>query len=176
MNCQELLEELLKLYQSSFDITRSFEIQGDTFDAYAAFNVTSAKYVLIKKAELWRAHCYEHTFFSCRKELHEQTLHKFQQQIIDYIEPKLVRKGKKCTEKDHMYTYITGIFLCEEGISEEDYKAIRRFRFFKNYRLGFRGYVEARLLVFDVQNKKIYGNRAAKELVKGYRKIFKEKL
>lgn len=52
-------------------------------------------------------------------------------------------------EKDHMYTYITGVFLCEQGVPKELKKDICRFRFFKNYRFGIRGYSEARLLVLD---------------------------
>lgn len=32
------------------------------------------------------------------------------------------------------------------------------------------GYSEARLLVFDLEAREIFGNRAAKEMVKGYRK------
>jgi hypothetical protein len=55
MTGQELFEKLLESYRSAFDITRPFDVNGDIYDAYAAFNVTSAKYVLVKKAELWRA-------------------------------------------------------------------------------------------------------------------------
>lgn len=172
MTGQELLEKLLVSYQSAFDITRPYDVNGDTYDAYAAFNVTSAKYVLVKKAELWRADCYEHTFFSCRDTMCAQDLDRFKEEIVNYIEPELVREGKDCMEKDHMYTYITGIFLCEQGVSEELKQEIRRFKYFKNYRLGIRGYVQARLLVFDMKNQKVIGNRAARELIKGYKKVF----
>lgn len=75
-------------------------------------------------------------------------------------------------EKDHMYSFITGIFFSEEGISEEAKKEIRKFKFFKNYRFGIRGYSEARLLVFDMENRKVAGNRAARALIQGYRKVF----
>ena len=44
------------------------------------------------------------------------------------------------------------------------------FRYFKNYLASIRGYSEARLLVFDLEAGEIFGNRAAKEMVKGYRK------
>ena len=59
MKGHELLEKLLQSYQAAFDITRPYDIEGDRYEAYAAFNVTSAKYVLVKKAELWRADCFE---------------------------------------------------------------------------------------------------------------------
>ena len=91
MTGQEFLEKLLQSYQSAFDITRPYEVEGERYDAYAAFNVTSAKYVLVKKAELWRANCFEHTFFSCRDRLEAEDLKRFRVQIDTFIEPELVR-------------------------------------------------------------------------------------
>ena len=172
MTGQEFMEKLLKSYQSAFDITRPYDVEGDRYDAYAAFNVTSAKYVLVKKAELWRANCYEHTFFSCKDTLTAEDLRRFGSQIHTYIEPQLVRAGESCMPENHMYTYITGIFICENGLAEDVKKEIRKFKFFKNYRMGLRGYSEARLLVFDMEQHKVLGNRAARELIKGYQKAF----
>ncbi|MBU3878425.1 hypothetical protein HGO97_021715 [Faecalicatena sp. AGMB00832] len=172
MTAEELLEKLLESYQSAFDITRPYEIGRHKYDAYAAFCVTSAKYVLVKKAELWRANCFEHTFFSCRDTLRLEDLKDFQADITDNIEPRLVRGGESCTPENHMYTYITGIFICREGISKEVRRAVESFRYFKNYRLGIRGYAQARLLVFDGANQEIFGNKAAKDLVKGYKKAY----
>ena len=71
-----------------------------------------------------------------------------------------------------MYTYITAVFISERGLTKEAEKAVRDFKFFKNYRLGLRGYAEARVLVFDMENRRVSGNRAARELVKGYEKVF----
>ena len=69
-----------------------------------------------------------------------------------------------------MYTYMTAIFICEEGAAEEAVKAVKHFHYVKNYLLTVRGYSEARILVFDLKNQKIFGNRAAKDMVKGYKK------
>lgn len=170
MTGTKLLEQLLDSYQSSYDIAKPFEINGDVYDAYASFNVTSARYVLIKKAELWRANCFEHTFFRLGKKLCNEDLTAFHRHVTDYIEPELVRGGRKTPEKDHMYSFITGIFISEEGISESVKKEIRKFRFLKNYRFSIRGYSEVRLLVFDMENRQILGNAAARDLVKGCKK------
>lgn len=170
MTGTKLLEQLLDSYQSSYDIAKPFDINGDVYDAYARFNVTSAKYVLMKKAELWRANCFEHTFFRCIEHLSSDDLAVFYRHVNGFIEPELVRKGKKNPEKDHMYTFITGIFICEKSIPENVRKEIRKFKFTRNYLFSIRGYSETRLLVFDMKNHKIYGNTAAKELVKGYNK------
>lgn len=170
MTGTKLLEQLLDSYQSSYDIAKPFEINGDVYDAYASFNVTSARYVLIKRAELWQANCYEHTFFHCIDNLTSDNLTVFRRQVTDFIEPEFVRKGKKYPAKNHMYTFITGIFICENGVPADIKKEVKKFRFIKNYLFSIRGYSEVRLLVFDLKNHKIFGNTAAKELVKGYNK------
>ena len=165
-----LLEKLLDSFQNSYDVERTCDINGDIYDAHASFNATSAKYVLVKKAELWRAECFEQVFFRLTKKLEKEDIENFERQIDEYIEPQLVRGGKKWPEKDHMYTYMTAIFICEEGASEEAVKAVKHFHYVKNYLLTVRVYSEARILVFDLKNQKIFGNRAAKDMVKGYKK------
>lgn len=166
-----LLEKLLDSFQHSYDIEQTCDINGDIYDAYASFNASSAKYVLIRKAELWRANCFEHVFFRLKKnELIQKDTDTFRDQIETYIEPELVRHGEKWPAENHMYTYITAVFICEGGISAAAKKSIRAFRYVKNYKLTIRGYCEARILVFDLKNREIFGNRAAGALVKGYKK------
>lgn len=170
MTGKELLEKLLVSYRSSFDIERNYDINGDIYDAYAGFNVTSAKYVLVKKAELWRAECFEHVFFRVTDELKAEEIERFRKEIDTYIEPQLVRGGEKLPKKDHMYTYMTAVYICENGVSDDVKKMVKQFRYVKNYLLTIRGYSEVRILVFDLKNQKVFGNRAAKDLVKGYKK------
>lgn len=169
MTKQELFGRLLNSYESSYDIEHSFHIKDDIYDAHAFFSVTSAKYVLVKKAELWRVNCFEHVFFRCLEELSEEDVGRFREQVESYIEPELVRGGSAFPVKDHMYTFMTCIYICD-GVGDEAEKQIRKFRYVKNYMLGIRGYSEVRLLVFDMKEKRIFGNRAAKEMVKGYKK------
>lgn len=166
----ELLETLLASYAECYDIQRDYPIQDAVYPAYAKFNVTSAKYVLMKKAELWRVNCFEHAFFSVVSSLQTEDLQKLRRQITEYMEPQLVRSGAKYPPPNHMYTFLTAIFISEGRVSPEVKKEAQRFRYFKNYLASIRGYSEARLLVFDLEAGEIFGNRAAKEMVKGYRK------
>lgn len=167
---REFLNRLLCSYRSSFDIEEPFGIKGDIYDAHASFTVTSAKYVLIKKAELWRADCFEHVFFRICGQMDVRELEKFREQLVDFIEPEFVRGGNRWPEKNHMYTYITAVYICENGLEPDVKKALRRFRFEKNYLLTIRGYSQARVIVFDLKERQIYGNPAARQLVKGYKK------
>ena len=173
MTGEDLLERLLKSYQSSYDIEKAYDINGDIYDAHASFNVTSAKYVLVKKAELWRANCFEHVFFLYRPRITLADVEQFQSQLLEYMEPELVCQGEKVPKKNHMYTYLTGIFLSDEPADPEVIKVVRKLHFRKNYRFAVRGFSEERVVLFDIKNRKITGNPAAKELIKGYKKMLK---
>lgn len=166
-----MLEKLLAIYQSSFNIEKPYDFCGDIYEAYGFCDITNTKYVLTQKAELWRAICYEHVFFRTVDVLMPEDIDRFAEQTAEKIEPILVRKGEKCMEKDHMYTYITGIFICEKGVGEELKKKIKKTRFFKNYRLSLRGYCELRILAIDLENNCLIGNAAARGLVKDYKRF-----
>ena len=163
-----LLDKLLDPFRHSYDVERTCDINGDIYDAYASYNATGSKYVLIRKAELWRAECFEHIFLRKKDRLTIEDIERFHDQVVTYIEPELVRGGKRWPGKDHMYTYMTAIYICEDGVSEEVKKKIKRYRYVKNYKLTIRGYSEVRILVFDLKNEEIFGNKAAHDLVKGY--------
>lgn len=115
----ELLETLLASYAECYDIQRDYPIQDAVYPAYAKFNVTSAKYVLMKKAELWRVNCFEHAFFSVVSSLQTEDLQKLRRQITEYMEPQLVRSGAKYPPPNHMYTFLTAIFISEGRVSPE---------------------------------------------------------
>ena len=166
-----MIGKLLDIYRDSFDITENYRINDVVYDAYGFCNITNSKYVLVEKAELWRALCYEHVFFKQSETVNVHDIKSFCRQTVEFIEPELVRKGKKCTEKDHMYSYVTGVFICEKGLTEELIRMIRKSRFFKNYMFSIRGYCELRLLVVDLETGTVAGNAAARDLIKDYKKL-----
>lgn len=166
---QEVTEALLGLYAPCFDIERLFVVGKVVYDAYAFCNVTNSKYVLIQKAELWRAYTFEHVFFREVDVLSEENLRGYERQLSEEIEPRFVRRGERYPVPDHMCTYITGIFICRKAVAKDVRRQIRRHRFHLNYRFALRGYCESRLLVLDLEAERIYGNRAARPLAKEYR-------
>ena len=155
MNGQEIRDRLLHSYERSYDIVKPSEVNGHTYDACASYHESGAKYVLSKKAELWRISCHEHAYFKAVEEL------------------KVVREGKEVPDTDHMYTLVTGIFFADKPVADSVKKKIRKYKYYKNYRFSLRGYCQVRLLVFDTAEQKVFGNRAAWELVKGYAKMFR---
>lgn len=166
-----MFKKLFDIYSDSFDMTEKYRIGDVEYDAYGYCNITNSKYVLVKKAELWRALCFEYAFFKNVGVLTAGDIELFCRQVDDFIEPDLVRRGEKCTPKDHMYSYITAVFICEDGLTDEVARAIRKAKFFKNYMLSIRGYCELRIVAVDMKNETIVGNAAAKDLVKDYKNL-----
>ncbi len=168
---REVLEELIRLHAPCFDIERPFVLGQEIYDAYAFCKVTNSRYVLVERAELWRACTFEHVFFREMDAFTEEAQRGYERQIRERIEPEFVRKGAKYPPPDHMCTYITGIFISRGEMSRERIRQIRRHRSRRDYRFSLRGYYESRLVVFDLAVGRIYGSRAAGPLVKRYRRL-----
>lgn len=166
-----LLEQLLQCYEAYFDIERPFTDGGVLYDAYAYCEVKNAKYALVKSAQLWSACTYEHVFFQEMDKLSCEKLKDWQRRLRDQIEPEFVRRGCKCPPPDHMCTYLTNVFISQQALDSELIRQIRRHRFHLNYRFALRGYCESRLAVFDLEKGQVYGNGAARALVRKYKKI-----
>lgn len=95
MNGQEIRDRMLHSYERSYDIVKPSEVNGHTYDACASYHESGAKYVLSKKAELWRISCHEHAYFKAVEELNDQDVETFLTDLTEWIEPKVVREGRK---------------------------------------------------------------------------------
>lgn len=172
METAAYLDRTLAKYAGMFDIYRPYTIREKEYPAYGYFFSCNEKYVLVKKANLWSVHFYEHILFVeadvCTKELLEE-LHGV---ITDYMEPQLVRRGEKYPEKDHMYSYITLAVICREKPSDEIIKAIRHFRYEKDYMFTMRGHSEAHLVCADMETENVYTNFAGRKMKKVYKETF----
>ena len=97
MNGQEIRDRLLHSYERSYDIVKPSEVNGHTYDACASYHESGAKYVLSKKAELWRISCHEHAYFKAVEELNDQDVETFLTDLTEWIEPKGGSRGEGST-------------------------------------------------------------------------------
>ena len=168
----DFLDLLLEEYSNSFDIQRGFEIGPVKADAYGYFSTISEKYVLTPKANLWSIHGFEHILFLKKDSVTTKDVEDMRSLMSEYMAPQLVCKGGKYPEKDHMYSYLTVAFLCEGTPDEETLKAVKNFKYEKNYLMTIRGHVEGHMVLMDLSTGKAYANKAAKHLSDFYEKIF----
>ena len=63
MTSGDYLDKILKRMTSTHNIDRSFTSNGRTFAAYAQYASSAEKYVLTRKANLWKVSESEHVLF-----------------------------------------------------------------------------------------------------------------
>lgn len=158
------LDRILKSYESYFDISRSYRILDWEVPAYACFSSRSERYILSKKAKLWGAEANEHLFFFCEKRLDADRWEQIRQFMIR-SEAELVKP-----HSEHMYSYLSAIILCEE-ITEEVKYAINSFRFHKNYKFSWYGWMTMRVTAVSLPAGNMVSNRAGRDIQKHLERI-----
>lgn len=169
---EEYLNNLLEEYRKSFDVYTDYEIGGKMAAAYGYYSAVSEKYVLSPKANLWSVHGYEHILFFLKDTITERDIEEARELMSMHMAPELVCKGNKYPEKDHMNSYLTVAFICDRTPEESVLKALRGFKYEKNYLLTIRGYVQGHMVLMDLSKGTATTNRAAKHLAAFYQKVF----
>ena len=173
MDCAYYLNRILERLLPTHDIVRDYSAGGQIVPAYARYEALNEKYVLSRKATLWKAGEYEHVlFFTVPEQGAPDRLTALAQQLIrDYMEPVLARNNEKYPPKDHMRTFLTAVVISETSPPVELVRLIRKYRFDKGYQFSFRGFSQGRLVFVDLSAGKVYTSPAANDVAEFYRQI-----
>lgn len=157
-NKDDILDRVLRSYEGYFDIEKCNE-QDIPLVAKCQFHVHNKKYVLIKKATLWEADANEYVYIFKVDNLTKDIFNKCKNYAYDYgmrlIEPK----------PGHMYSYITTIFICDSCEKEAE-KLITKCNLYKSFKFSFYGWMDFHTACIDVNDNKIFGNKASKNTTK----------
>ena len=193
MTSGDYLDKILDRMTSTHNITRNITADGRTFAAYALYEASSEKYVLSRKANLWKVSESEHVLFMTLPENADPgtdpgansdadsganpgaspgaLFEEAGRLISDYMEPVLSRGNEKYPPKDHMRTFLTAVLVLERSPSPELVKKVRKFRFDRSYLFSLRGFSQGRVIVVDLPHKKVYTSPAAKDVAGFYRQV-----
>ena len=175
MTSGDYLDKILDRMTSTHNLTRNFTADGKTFAAHALYEASSEKYVLSRKANLWKVSESEHVLFMILPENAdhgadpEALFEEAGRLISDYMEPVLSRGNEKYPPKDHMRTFLTTVLVLERSPGPELIRKVRRFRFDKSYLFSLRGFSQGRIIVVDLPSKKVYTSPAAKDVAAFFR-------
>lgn len=191
MTSGDYLEKILDRMTSTHNITRNFTANGKTFAAHALYEASSEKYVLSRKANLWKVSESEHVLFMTLPEnadpgtdpganpgadsdadpgaSPEALFEEAGRVISDYMEPVLSRGNEKYPPKDHMRTFLTAVLVLERSPGPELIRKVRRYRFDKSYLFSLRGFSQGRIIVVDLPSQKVYTSPAAKDVAAFFR-------
>lgn len=144
-----------------FDISDDFQFGGENFEFYAQFNQRNVRYVLTKSAEVFAFNNNEYIFYQkidgsyTRENILD--LKKFLEKHVDSIIK---------IDNEHMSSFITLIFETNEAIDIKIIREIEKFKFYKSYLFGFRGWVNCKLIVIDKLTNSVFTNKLARENAK----------
>jgi len=162
-----ILDRFINTYRSSYDIISGDMASGLPLEAVCQHHTRSEKFILIKKARLWAIEMNDYLYlFNVAKLVKEQV----EACILFSIEDAL---PKVKPHKEHMYSFITAVFLAD--MAEQDaLKYIKRRRFTKSYKLGIYGSSPLRLAALDIGQEKIVTNNMGRDLRTQIKNICKE--
>ena len=152
MTREDAVQRLCEIYQSTFDV----QLCGEDELPLAAqmdFYAYSSKYVLSKKAKLWEANSFEYVYLFSVPHLTKE--------IYDVCEKLAYDKGMARVKPgpNHMYTYITALFVCD-SCDEEARKALKRCRLYKSFRMSYWGWMDFHTALAVLPEESVSTNRS----------------
>lgn len=159
------MNELVKKFESSFDIEYKKQLGAINFDFAGEFNQRSVKYMFTKAAEVYAFKNHEYVFY---KEID----YKFEETDIKNIKILLEEKVNQIIKMDreHMASVITFIFSCPTSPDLEVQKGIKKFKFYRSFLLGFKGWVNVKLIFINSHTNEVITNKFARGNEKFFQK------
>ena len=134
----------------------------EEFDLFALSNIRNEKYMATKRIRIYAFENDEYCFMKYYKSLDEDRLGK----IIDILKISINDHIKPHDE--HMSSTITGILAVDNIEDSEIIKKVKKFHYQKSFALGFKGWVDVRLVLVDLNRKDVITSKRAKGVEKFY--------
>ncbi|MCI2047358.1 MAG: hypothetical protein LKJ90_06550 [Faecalibacterium sp.] len=174
LSAADYLGRILHYYAGSFDVQAPCTWNGRPYAALAAMHAHEDQFVHLVGTTLWEADSHEFTLF----ETYENAPPTAEQVarsagvIRDEMEPQFVRGGNPLPPSEHQYTWLTVVLIAQKAPDEAAIRAVQHVKQTKFYRFYLRGYSEARMVLVDLENRRLYTNAAGKTLKKVYQAAF----
>ena len=140
---QEYRQHLKNGLQTYFDIQEDYVLGKDKFEMFATFNQRNAKYMLLKNVEVYAFTNNEYIF-------HKKLDRTFEDSDIKWLDNFLDKHINEIVvyDKEHMSSTVTFIF--EADMPHPDIqKKISKYKYYKSFMFGFKGWVNAKLMLID---------------------------
>lgn len=157
-NYTSLLSQRLKTY---------FEVKTNKYnvDLFASTSLILGRTMVSQKDIIDKFESNEYILVKFFDEFSSENVNTF----IDYIKttPELLVKPNK----NHKSSYINAIMVCNDITATSSINKIKKFKYEKFYRFYFQGFCEIRLFAVDIENNKVFSNKAGKSFKKVYQPI-----
>lgn len=159
------IDRLAKSFEAGFDLSFEEKFGCFNYDFIARFNVRNSKYVLLKKAEVYSFKNYEYVLCKSFDRLTIETLERMKEELKENIY-KLVE-----IDKEHMSSTITILFIGDYALNNDVEKKIKKFKFYKSFALGFKGWTNTKLIYIDRNTGETVSNKIGKSSAKNLKSV-----
>lgn len=157
MDKKEYLACMEARFKHFYDLERSYTLKGHSVDLYARYFERNERYIGTKKMVVYGMEQNEHVFFKYLEDIKPSDLKVFTEMLETAVETLV------SPTEDHMCTLVRGVLLTK-NLPKELEAPIKKYKYYKSFLFGFRGWVHIGLNVVDINNPNInYHNRKGKE-------------
>lgn len=157
----EYAEKIKGKLQRYFDISDDFQFAGKNFEFYAQFNQRNVRYVLTKSAEVFAFNNNEYIFYQkLDRDYSSENLSEWKSFLEKNVDSIIN------IDNEHMSSFVTLIVETINPIDEKMIREINKFKFYKSYSFGFKGWVNCKLIVIDKSTNSVFTNKLARKNAK----------
>ncbi|MET3617305.1 hypothetical protein ABID14_000934 [Peptoniphilus olsenii] len=148
------LKENLSIY---YDLDESLSSEYGSIDLYAKYFEKNDRYILSKKSVIYSQEAFEHIF--CK--YFENITLEYVKDFTNFLETNITNFVKP--NDDHMSSIIRGVIVTNEEPSDEIINFIKKYKYYKSFLFGFKGWVNIGLNLVDINNRdNFYHNKVGK--------------
>lgn len=157
MNKEKYLLNLKEILSVYYDVYEDFDSEFGKIDIYAKFFERNDRYILKKEAIIYSQEAFEHIFCKYFENLTIDDAVGFtkylEENINTFVKP----------NDNHMSSILRGVIVTNEKPDEEIIKFIQKYKYYKSFQFGFKGWVNIGLNLVDINNENnFYYNKVGK--------------
>lgn len=152
MNSSEYLIKLKNSLARYFDMELDKTLGGKRFSLYGRYYTRNAKYFALKKIEVYSFTVNEYILYNNCNRVNIDYINELEDYIKDHVDDIVIR------DEECMSSGITFLISSEEDIDKETIKAVKKFKFYKSYNWGFKGWVNVKLIFVNLKTNQTYSN------------------
>lgn len=157
MKFNNYIENVKKRLLSAYDLTENKLIGSRVVDLFGAYHLRTERYIATKKAVVYGMENNEYICLFHVPCLDLSQYQEYYQWIVDHVDD-LVQP-----HKEHMSSVVTLAIVSDmepdEGVKEE----IRKSKFHKGYSFGFRGWVDLKVVLYNLEKQSLIANKKGEE-------------
>lgn len=158
MEFNEFLETLKKKLFSNYDLYDDFELKGQSFNLFARYFMRSERYVASKRFVIYGMETNDYLLVKRQDSFTAEDLDFY----MDWVKKNVESIVKP--HEEHMVSTLTLTFILDQMPSPELIKKIERSSFYKSFSWGFKGWVDLRLAIYSLDEKKFVSNKKGREV------------